>query len=56
MENIQETIELVVKVKIIYPNKKRRAEAIKKAKECAVSTNVYGSVSCLFKSAKIKKI
>jgi len=52
---MKETIELIVKVIIEYPNKSRRKEAIKKAKECATSGSVLGSVSCEAKSAKLLK-
>ena len=50
---MEETIELIVKVKINYPDKSRRKEAIEKAKECAVSSSILGSVGCNAKSAKL---
>ena len=50
---MEETIELIVKVRINYTDKSQRQEAIKKAKECAISTSVLGSVGCSAKSAKL---
>ena len=50
---MEETIELIVKVRINYPDKSRRQEAIKRAKECAVSSRVLGTVGCNSKSAKL---
>ena len=52
--NMQEIIELIVKVKINYPDKSRRNEAIKLAKECAISRSVLSSVGCKPKSAKLR--
>lgn len=52
----EETIELIVKVRINYPDKNRRNEAIEKAKKCVTSTNVLGSVGCVSKSAKLFKM
>jgi hypothetical protein len=52
---MEETIELIVKVKINYPDKSRRREAIKKAKVCATSSRVWGTVGCSAKSAKLYK-
>jgi len=52
---MEETIELIVKVKINYPDKKHRKEAIKKARECVVSVSVLGSVGCVSKSVKLNK-
>ena len=48
-----ETIELLVKVKINYNDAKGRKEAIKKAKECVMSSSILGSNSCVPKSAKV---
>lgn len=50
---MEETIELTVKVRINYPDKSRRNEAIKGAKECALSSSVLGWVGCKAKSAKL---
>jgi hypothetical protein len=50
---MEETIELLVKVIINYPDKSRRSEAIKEARECAVSTSILGEVGCSAKSAKL---
>lgn len=50
---MEETIELIVKVRINYPDKSRRKDAIRKAKECAVSASVLGTVGCYAKSAKL---
>lgn len=50
---MEETIELIVKVKINYPDKSRRKEAIKRAKECATSWGVLSSVGCVAKTAKL---
>lgn len=50
---MEETIELIVKVRINYDEKSRRKEAIEKAKKCAVSTSILGSVGCSAKSAKL---
>lgn len=50
---MEEIIELIVKVKINYPNKSRRQEAIKRAKECVLSGMVLGTVGCKSKSAKL---
>ena len=52
---MKETIELVVKVKISYPDKTRRKEAIKRAKECVTNTSIWGIVSASPKSAAVKK-
>ena len=52
---MEETVELLVKVKINYPDKSRRLEAIRRAKECATSTSIHGSVGCKPKSAKLYK-
>lgn len=52
---MEETIELIVKVKINYPDKSRRKEAIQKAKVCAVSTSILGSIGCVAKTAKLLK-
>jgi hypothetical protein len=46
-------INNIVKVRINYPDKSRRKEAIKRAKECVVSTSILGSVGCKSKSAKL---
>lgn len=48
-----EIIELTVKVKINYNNKKGRKEAIKEAKRCVLSTSILGSEGCIPKSAKL---
>lgn len=53
---MEETIELIVKVKINYPDNSKRKEAIKRAKECVMSTSILGSVGCNAKSVKLKKI
>ena len=50
---MEETIELLVKVRINYDTKSRRNEAIKKAKRCALSSRILGSVGCDSKSAKL---
>lgn len=50
-----ETITLIVKVKINYPDKKSRKEAIKKAKECVTSVSILGSTGVSPKSAKLLK-
>lgn len=50
---MEEIIELIVKVKINYPSKDRRKEAIKKAKECATSASILGIVGCVAKSVKL---
>ena len=50
---MEETIELIVKVKINYPDKKRRKEAILLAKQCALSARIYGSVGCNARTAKL---
>ncbi len=50
---MEETIELIVKVRLNYDTKKRRKEAIQKAKECVLSTSILGVVGCKFKSAKL---
>lgn len=55
MTNIEETIELLVKVRINYPDKSRRNEAISLAKKCTQSTSVLGVVGCSIKSAKLIK-
>lgn len=50
---MEETIELIVKVKINYDDKSQRKEAIKYAKQCAISSSILGSVGCIAKSAKL---
>ncbi len=52
---MEETIELLVKVRINYPDKSRRAEAVRRAKESATRISVLGSVGCIAKSAKVYK-
>jgi hypothetical protein len=52
-KEMEETIEIIVKFRINYPDKSRRKEAIKKAKECAMSAAVLGSVGCVPKAAKL---
>jgi hypothetical protein len=49
-----ETIELIVRVKINYPEKSRRMEAIERAKECVLSTSILGEVVCTQKRVKFK--
>lgn len=49
---MNEYIYLSVKVKINYPDKSRRQEAIKRAKECVISSSVLGVVGC--KSSTVK--
>jgi hypothetical protein len=49
-----ETITLIVKVKINYPDKKRRKEAIKMAKRCVSSSSILGMTGSVTKSAKLK--
>ena len=53
---MEETIELLVKVRINYDTKSERKDAIKKAKRCAVSASILGSVGCSAKSAKLFQI
>lgn len=53
---MEETIELIVKVRINYSDKSERQEAIKKAKKCVISTSILGSVGCRPKTAKLFKI
>jgi uncharacterized OsmC-like protein len=53
MKSKEEIIELIVKVKINYSDKKGRKEAIKKAKECCTSSSILGSAGCIPKSAKL---
>lgn len=53
LTEMEETIELIVKVKINYRDKSRRKEAIKEAKRCALSCSVLGSTGCEAKSAKL---
>lgn len=50
-----ETITLIVKVKINYPDKKSRKEAIKMAKQCVTSSSILGSTGSIPKSAKLLK-
>lgn len=54
-----ETIQLLVTVKIDYPNEstktktnKNRAEAVKIAKQCVTSTSILGGISVNPKKAK----
>jgi len=49
----EEIIELVVKVKINYKEKRERKEAIKYAKNCVLAQSILGSVGCVSKSAKL---
>jgi hypothetical protein len=51
---MEESIELIVKVKINYPDKSRRQEAIKRAKQCVLSQSVLGNVGVTPKSSKLK--
>lgn len=48
-----EIIELIVKVKISYPDKSRKKEAIDTAKRCVLCTSIWGTVSAESKSAKV---
>ena len=50
-----ETIELIVKVKINYQDKKDKKEAIKMAKSCVTSTSILGITGCNSISAKLKQ-
>ena len=51
---MEETILLLVKVKINYTDKKGKKEAIKLAKRCALSARVLGGdMGCNSKSAKL---
>ena len=51
-----EAIELIVKVKINYDSNKNRKDAIRKAKECAISSSVLSlTAGCVAKSAKLFK-
>lgn len=50
-----ETITLIVKVKINYPDKKSRKEAIKMAKRCVSSASILGMTGSVTKSAKLLK-
>ncbi len=53
-EITQETIELIVKVKINYSDKKEREEAIEIAKECCVYRSTFaGNAGCIPESAKL---
>ncbi len=52
---MEETIYLQVRVVINYTKKSERKDAIKKAKQCATSSRILGSVGCDSKSAKIIK-
>jgi hypothetical protein len=52
---MKETIELIVKVEISYPDKSHKKEAIKRAKECALACKSSWSsngISCNAVSAK----
>lgn len=52
----QEKIELIVLVKINYDSSKNRKEAIRKAKECALSSSILSATAgCIPKSAKLFK-
>lgn len=50
---MEETILLLVKVKINYTNKKGKKEAIKLAKQRVVCASVLGETGCVPKSAKL---
>lgn len=50
---MQETIELIVKVKINFEDKKDRKRAILMAKECVLSSRIHGSTGCDPKSSKL---
>ena len=52
---MHETIELIVKVRINYPDKSRRKEAINMANRCVVSSSVLGVVGCKPKSSKLNQ-
>ena len=48
-----EVIELIVKVKINYPDKSKRKQAIETAKQNAKSVSTLGDVGSIPKSAKL---
>lgn len=50
---MEETIELIVKVRINYDTKSNRKKAIEDAKKCATSSSILGMVGCKAKSAKL---
>lgn len=50
---MEETIELLVKVRINYTDKKGKKEAIKMAKQCVTSVSSLSSNGCVPKSAKL---
>jgi hypothetical protein len=52
---MEETIELLVKVKISYPDKSRRNDAIKESKRLVTGSKSYGAVCVIPKSAKMNK-
>lgn len=55
LKTMTETITLIVKVKINYPDKKSRKEAIKMAKRCVSSASILGMTGSVTKSAKLLK-
>lgn len=48
---MKEKIQLIVTVEINYQDKKGRNEAIKKAKECVLSSRILGLNGCNAKKA-----
>jgi len=52
---MEEVIELLVKVRINYPDKSRRKEAIKNAKRGVLSCSTLGTAGSVPKSAKLHK-
>lgn len=48
-----ETIELIVKVKINYPDRSKRKQAIETAKQNTKSVSTLGDIGSIPKSAKI---
>lgn len=52
---MEETIYLLVKVIINYPDKNKRSEAIKNAKRCAISTSLLSETGCEPKSVRLYK-
>lgn len=48
-----ETIELIVKVKINYPDRSKRKKAIETAKQNAKSVSTLGDIGSIPKSAKL---
>lgn len=50
-----EVIELIVKVKINYPDRSKRKQAIETAKQNAKSVSTLGDIGSIPKSAKIYK-